>query len=289
MDVLRFITLTFFWGGSFIAIEETLHVFPPMIAATFRMGFAGLLMGVWALLAGDPWFQDRKKFFMFALTGTVSIGIPWSLLFWGEQFVAPAVASMINSCVPIFVAIWGYSFFKAEKVKKNEWIGVCVGFIGIFFIFSRPLLQTKDAGEIKGLFAILLMAVFYGLGTNMIKGLGSKASARWVMLAQALGGCLVSLPMALAFGEQWPSDLQNHMSSVFSLLYLAVFSTALAFVFYFKLIHNWGSVRAASVTYTVPFVAIALDMIIKSRVPHVSEFVGMAIIFAGLLWMKKKS
>lgn len=288
MNALRFIMLTLFWGASFIAIEQSLHVFPPMLAASFRMGFASLLMGLAALLTQSKGFSSKRDFLLYVLSGSVALGVPWVCLFWGEQYVAPAVASMINSGVPIFVAVWGISFFRSDQPKAQEWVGVTLGFVGIFFIFSKPLLQTQDVGELKGLLAILCMAVFYGLGTNLIKRLGASIGPKWSMFAQGIGGCLVSIPAAVFMGETWPHNWLTEPSGILSLLYLAIFSTAIAWFFYFHLIHTWGSVRAASVTYTVPLVAIALDFLVKGHVPHITEWLGMSIIFVGLYWMRKK-
>ncbi|HMQ10022.1 MAG TPA: DMT family transporter [Oligoflexia bacterium] len=289
MNTLRFILLTLFWGGSFIAIEQSLHVFPPMIAASVRMGLASLLMGLAAVLTQSKGFSNKKEFVLYVLSGSIALGIPWICLFWGEQYVAPAVASMINSGVPIFVAVWGISFFRSDQPKAQEWVGVSLGFVGIFFIFSKPLLQTQNVGELKGLLAILCMAIFYGLGTNLIKRLGASMGPKWSMFAQGLGGCLVSIPAALVMGESWPKNWLSEPSGTWALLYLAVFSTAIAWFFYFHLVHTWGSVRAASVTYTVPLVAIALDFLAKGHIPNITEWLGMSIIFIGLYWMRKKA
>ncbi|MCI5071912.1 DMT family transporter [bacterium] len=288
MNALRFTLLTLFWGGSFIAIEQSLHVFPPMLAASFRMGFAGIIMGLAAVMTKAKGFSNIREFVWYVLSGTVAIGIPWVCLFWGEQYVAPAVASMINSGVPIFVAVWGICCFRSDKPKSREWVGVSLGFIGIFFIFSGPLFKTQNVGELKGLLAILCMAIFYGLGTNLIKRLGSSMGPRWSMFAQSIGGCMVSIPAAFVMGETWPNNWLNQPMGIVSLLYLAVFSTAIAWIFYFHLVHTWGSVRAASVTYTVPLVAIALDFLLKGHIPNLSEWLGMAIIFTGLYWMRSK-
>ena len=290
LNWVGFLLLGLFWGGSFLAIEYTVKLFPPFLAAALRISVAGVLLAFWALAngkrVGGPKGTRSKLFWL----GFIALGVPWGCLFWGEQYVAPAVASIINSTVPIFVFLFSWLLLQNERPNQNELLGVMLGFGGILFVFL-PAIEIIGVNPmlLAGMVAILTMATSYGLSTTIVRGLGSGIDASWSFFYQSIGASAMLFAMSFFLEDHnTPWTQLFYSKSALSLLYLAIFSTAIAWVIYFKLIHVWGPVRAASVTYIVPMVSILFDWLIEGRIPKMSQLIGGGLILLGLIIMRKK-
>ena len=75
---------------------------------------------------------------------------------------------------------------------------------------------------------------------------------------------------------------------VFSIVYVGVFSSAVAFLLMVELIRRWGATRMASVTYFTPIVAMGTDILFRARMPQGYELAGMFLIFVSLWLIQKK-
>ena len=64
---------------------------------------------------------------------------------------------------------------------------------------------------------------------------------------------------------------------------LAVMSTSLAYILYFRLIATAGATNAILVTLLIPVTAILLGSLFLGERLHPMQFVGMAVIGLGLL------
>lgn len=288
MNLARFILLSFFWGGSFLAIHKALAVFHPFQAASLRIGIAAVFLLIYALGFHRKLTFGWREAIPYIGVGVFSLGLPWSMLFYGEQYVAPAIASIINSAVPIFVIVFSVLLSRTEKADLPTYGSIGMGFIGILLVFSKPFLFPSDQAlrfELRGLLAILATAASYGLGTTMVKRLGTGVPASWGFVIQAIGGLGVTLGLSAWSGEPWKMSQFAPSIALAGIIYLAVFSTAIAWLFYFTLIHQWSAVRASMVTYMIPIVAIIADGFILRKLPHLLELGGvftilMAVSFA---------
>ena len=286
VDVLLFALLAAFWGGSFVAIKFAVEVFPPTFGAMLRVGLA------LAVLAALFRYEKRNLGVSFAtrrkmwLAGLFSQGLPFALLFWGEKRVSPGLAGIINGTVPIWAFIFGL-IAGGEAFTARKTAGLLLGFGGIAIICSPLLAFAGTRGEIAGAGAVFLMAICYGVGALLTRSLLSGA-AKVDFRANAYHQNCASaafLAVVSVFARPWPSAHAVFASpaAVISIVYLGVFSTALAFLIYFHLIREWGAVRASAVTYVVPIVALFWDYVFFRNVPDRFEIVGVLAILSGVV------
>ncbi|MCB0308447.1 MAG: DMT family transporter [Bdellovibrionales bacterium] len=287
---LSFIALTLLWGFSFIAIRVTLELFPPFAAAAIRIFLAGLILMSVAFLKKRRILLSRKNIFQLMGIGMIYFGIAWACLFWGEQFVMPAVASIINSTLPIMVFVLSFKLLKNEKPMPMEFIGVGLGFVGILFVFV-PSIQafSLDQSVFYGMLAVMGMVVAYGFGTVLTRKMGAQISVYWGFVFQAMPAALFLFTLSFMFEPQsWMSldAIRNHPRALWGIAYLAVFSTAIAWVLYFKLLHTWGALRASSVTYAMPVVSVFADWIFLKRLPTLYQLIGAGLILQAIYIMR---
>jgi drug/metabolite transporter (DMT)-like permease len=138
--------------------------------------------------------------------------------------------------------------------------------------------------------AISVMSVGYALGAIYMKRGGKSVDIRWNIAFQCAAASVVLLT-ASVFVEpgEWRSTAWKDPSVVASLLYLAVVSTAIGWMIYFRLIRVWGVLRASATTYLMPFVALFLDWIWLGYLPTSAQLFGggMIVLSVALLHSRK--
>ena len=285
-DLGLFALLAALWGGSFVAIKFVVRDFPPLFGALLRVAVA------LAALAALFFWQRRNLRVPAALrhrmwlAGVFAQGLPFLLLFWGERLIAPGLAGIINGTVPLWAFCIGLAR-GSEAFTRRKAAGLLLGFAGIAVICAPMLSFSGTRAELTGTAAVFLMAISYAVGSLMTRSLlsgGAKADFRANAFHQNCGS-VVFLLVASGFTEAWPSPaaVVHAPAALGSVLYLGIFSTALAFLIYFHLIREWGAVRASAVTYVAPVFAVFWDFVFFRNVPPPSEVVGVAAILAGVV------
>jgi drug/metabolite transporter (DMT)-like permease len=131
------------------------------------------------------------------------------------------------------------------------------------------------------------MAICYGIGTLLTRSLLSGAAKADFRANAYHQNCasLVFLAAASFVGGPWPSAraVLSSPAAAIAIIYLGVFSTAIAFLIYFHLIREWGAVRASAVTYLVPIVAVFWDYVFFKNVPDRFEVFGVLAVLSGVV------
>ena len=287
VDIVLFALLAAFWGGSFVAIKFAVLVFPPAFCAMLRVGVA-LVVLVSLFLSqgrnlGVPGPTRRKMW----LAGLFAQGVPFALLFWGEKRVSPGLAGIINGTVPLWTFTLGLLAGGGETFTARKTAGLLLGFGGIAIICSPLLTFAGTRGELAGTAAVFLMAICYGIGTLLTRSLlsgSAKVDFRANVFHQNCASLVFLFALSL-FTEPWPSAraVAGSPAAVVSIVYLGVFSTAIAFLIYFHLIREWGAVRASAVTYVAPIIAVFWDFVFFRNVPSRFEIAGVLAVLSGVV------
>lgn len=296
INTLLFVLLALFWGGSFLFIKIAIEHISSFHAAFYRVFFAMIFLILLNIRSIKiPSGLNTKDGVLLISASLFSIGIPFSLLFWGEQYVSSGMAGVINGTVPIWTLLFGMFVFKnQDKVNIFKALGVFLGVIGIVLIFYPKISFNGDVKEIYGLISILFMAICYGLGihfNNKIiplfndtkKGLTKETN----LIIQQFFSALYLFVLSFSL-EGIPSISNLLRFEVWtSLIYLSLFSTAIAFMIFYKLIMAIGPVKSSAVTFFVPLVALSLDIIINGIIPIGTQFLGAGIIMISLYFVRK--
>lgn len=284
MNVALFALLTAFWGFSFIAIRFSVEAFPPFAAAGLRTGIAMVFLLVLAILQRVPPPRSKALLGKLALLGLANCAVPWACLFWGEQYVLPAIAAILNSSVPLFVFIFSWMILPNDRPNRIDFLGVTLGFVGIFFVFA-PSIQKFSLNQesFYGMIAIMVMAISYGIGTTGVKRIGRQCGFLWMVAVQCVSATFVLFALSgVTEGWLWTEQFGKNLKATYSVVYLAIFSTALAWLIYFRLVNVWSALRASTVTYLVPFIAILADLFYFRKLPTFNQLVGALLIMSAI-------
>ncbi len=284
-----FIILGLIWGSAFVGIEILVHYLAPWFGAAVRVSVACL--GLYAILVfkKTPLLPPKGSYFYVAPVGLLAIGIPFSLLFWGEQRVAAGVASILNGSVPLWTAFY-LIFHHRGKLHPLLYIGVFIGFCGLVCIFYPALEGSLHQSDLWALLAILGMALCYTV-SNLInqkiltetKGLHFETAVFHQHLLSAVYLWILS---ALFEPWHWPAWDAGGREAFIAVIYLGIVPSALAFLIYFMLLKNIGALKTGVVTYLIPVSALTLDFLAQGHIPRWNALIGVILIIWGLFFVR---
>jgi drug/metabolite transporter (DMT)-like permease len=287
-----FLLLALMWSGSFLNIKVAVETFPPIFGAMLRVFISAACLGIFFLATRKAIFVRSNQKWAVWFAGFFTQAIPFALLFYGEQFLAPALASIINSTVSLWALLLGVFIYRdISQITPLKMLGLMLGFIGIVVIFL-PLIHHSE-NNIMGIMAIMGMSISYAIGSLMNQHVifrNQEITFEANLFQQHLSSLLFLVVTSLTF-ETWPawnSLFSTHL--LFAFFYLGVIATAMAWMIYFYLIREWGAVRTASVMYIVPILAMLWDFVFLQSVPSHSQLLGVAAILIGVTlvqWTRK--
>jgi drug/metabolite transporter (DMT)-like permease len=263
------------WGIPYyfikIAVDDGVA---PVFLAWSRVAIAAALLGLlcWrlGLLRGLAAHWRPLAFYAVA-----EIAIPFPLIGFGEQHVSSSLAAILIAAVPLIVAVLALRIDPEERPTGSRLAGLFVGFAGVIALVGLDI--AGDSGELLGAMAILVAAAGYAGGPMVLKlGLGD-VDPRAIMFGALTIATVVLAPFALTAAPA------NSVSSeaVISIVVLAVFCTATAFVLFGLLNAEVGPSRSSVITYVAPVVALALGVIALDERPGVGTIVGFVLILVG--------
>lgn len=294
---LFFVLTPALWGGSFVAIETAVKVLPSNLAAAMRVSIACLCIGFIAWMRREPFAVPQPLRLRVWLNGLFSMGIPFIFLFWGGKFVPPGLGGVINGTVPLWTFLLGFLFIRdLDKFTGQKLAGVALGLAGVMAVFWSRLGpgEHSQKEQVLGVLAIVTMAISYAVGVLINRTIIAKSLALNVRIPRftnLLHQHLISavfLILAVAVSGASPAAIADMTPKVWgAVLYLACFSTALAFIMFFYLIEKLGPVRASTVTYVMPAFALLYDFLLNGRVPNPSAIAGAVLILAAVTLVQK--
>jgi len=282
---LMLIALSVLWGGSFFFVGVAVSELPPLTIVTLRVGLAAITLWTIALLMGLRPPKSIKIWLAFIGMGLLNNVIPFSLIVWGQTHITSGLASILNATTPLFGVVVVGLLLADERATPMKLIGVAVGFVGVVMMIGMPSIDVAGQGSILAQVAILIAALSYAFASVFGRRFKAMELKPIIIAAgQVTGSSLVLAPVALyvdgplnLFGPSAPS-----FATWASILTLAVFSTALAYVLYFKILASSGATNILLVTLLVPVSAILLGSLFLNETLEWIHFVGMGLIAVGL-------
>ena len=281
VDILLLILLSTLWGASYTFIRVGVETIPPVTLIATRTLIAGLLLIVWMSVSGvampGSWVI-WKRLFVQAFLNSV---IPFTLIAWAEQYVEAGVATILNSTAPVFVFFVTWFLTKHESVTTRKLVGVIAGLLGICLIIGFSALNGLGDQVLPQLAIVAATICYAGAAIygRSFQGLSPLVPAAGSLIA----GAIVLIPISLIFDRPW--TLQPSFNSTAALLMLSVFSTAIAFVIYFRLVQTLGSVGTTSQAYLRVPIGVAIGAIFLGESLPPTMWMGLGCVVIGVAAM----
>ena len=278
VDWLIFFALGFIWGSSYLFIKLAVDDFGTFTLVAFRLVVGALLLWTVVRLAGQTLPRERRTYGHLFVMAIVNITIPFLLITWAEQSVESSLAAILTSPVPLFAIVLSSLFLYDEPMRVNGVVGLVVGFVGVIIITSRGL--TGEGSSVAGEIALLGAAFSYACGAvysrRNVRGLAPMIPA----VFQVTFAALITGTMALVLEHPWTA--RPDPQAIFSILWLGILGSGLAYLFVFRLFAHWGATRTTLVAFLIPPVGIALGYLVLQEPVDARLILGTTFVIAGV-------
>jgi len=225
--------------------------------------------------------RDRQTWTLFTVQACLNSAVPFTLIAWAEQTTDAGLATILSSTTPIFAFLLTALITRHESVSAAKLFGVAAGIVGICLIVGMEALA--GSGEnLWAQLAIVAATICYAaaaiFGKNF-KGLDPMMPAAGSLIA----GAAILIPVSLVVDRPW--TLTPSTDSMLALLALAVFSTALAFVIYFRLVQTLGSVGTTAQAYLRVPIGVGIGVVFLGETLASTAWLGLACVVTGVIAM----
>jgi drug/metabolite transporter (DMT)-like permease len=274
-------------GSSFLAIKVSIDTIPPLLSGGIRFLIAGsILYSIYSLRRLHNkneehigWQQWRDTIVLGALLLLGGQG----LLTWGTQYLASGISGLLNSTIPLWVAILALLIFKKHMTKLTI-IGLAAGFSGLMLLVA-PSLSSGELNPI-GTAALIVSSIFWALGSLY----SSRAKLPVSMLASSsmlmITGGLIITGISFALGEYRDFDLlEISGQSLVALIYLIVIITIVGFTDFYWLLRVTAASLANTFAYVSPVIAVILGALLLHEPVTIITIIAMSVILVGVALM----
>lgn len=280
-EIALLVVLASLWGASYTFIKVGVATIPPVTLIALRTTLAGLVLLAVMRLRGVRLPRDRATWGRFLFQACLNSVIPFTLIAWAELTVDAGLAAILNSTTPIFTFLLTLLVTHHEAATRRKLFGVIAGMAGITLVIGMQAFDGLGHEFIAQL-AIVIATLFYAgaaIFGRSFKDLDPMAPAAGSLIC----GAAVLIPCSLVIDRPW--TLTPSMDSVLALLGLAVFSTALAFTIYFRLINTLGSVSTMAQAYIRVPVGVAISVVFLGEALSSTAWIGLICVVAGVAAM----
>ncbi len=280
-ELALLLLLSTLWGASYSFIRIGVATIPPLTFIAVRTLIAGAVLAVIIRGRGLAWPSDRSTWRKFLVQACLNSVIPFTLIAWAEQVTDAGLATILNSTSPIFAFLLTACVTRHEPVTTRKLLGVAAGLLGTCLIVgAQALLGLGDA--LLAQLAIVAATICYAGAAIMgrsFKGLDPMLPAAGSLLS----GAALLVPVALVIDRPW--TLTPSAASLAALLALAIMSTALAMVIYFRLVQTLGSLAATAQSYLRVPIGIGIGVALLGEHLSPTAWSGLVCVVAGVIAM----
>ena len=276
------IALSVLWGGSFFFAKVLVQEVPPLTVVLSRFAIAALALWLYLRARGLAVPKSLSTWAAFAGMGLLNNLIPAALVTWSQKTIASGLAAILIATTPLFSILAAHWLTTDEKMTANKIAGILLGIAGVAILVGEGSLSGSEHALVP-LLACLAAAISYGfanvfgrrfkrMGIVPVVGAFGQIAATAMMMA----------PLAIVVDEPW--RLMTPAPSVWAAMAgLALLSTALGYVIFFRILASAGGTNISLVTLLIPVSAILLGRTILGEHLLAAQFAGMALIAVGLV------
>ncbi|CAN5128589.1 DMT family transporter [soil metagenome] len=271
-----------FWAGNMVLGRYVSGHIPPVTMACVRWvgAFFIFLPFAWPHLRTD-WRTLRGHIPLLLLLAFTGFAANTVLAYWGLKYTQALNGLLIQSAGPLCVALWTLILFGI-RLTPAQLIGIITSLIGVLTIILRGDFSALASVEINKGDAMLAAALFiFGIYSALM--LRRPVTHPMSLIAATTGfGALMTIPLnvwELASGATLVLDTLTFVT----LLYMIIFPSALAYLFFNRGIVLIGPNRAAPFFHLMPVFGSAMAIVLLGEQPKLFHLVGYALVLAGVI------
>jgi drug/metabolite transporter (DMT)-like permease len=282
--IRRLLLLAFIWGWSFLFIKVSVEGMSPPTVAWARVTLGALVLLVVLRVTRRTLPRDVAIWRRFAVVSVFANVIPFTLLAWGEERIASALASVLNASTPLFTACIAAGYLR-DRLRPVQVAGLVVGFGGVAVAAG---LGAGDLGDssVAGSVACVVAGLCYGIAFVYMRRHFVSLEPTVAATGQLVMASVLSLPFAV--GTSIGAGVSLTPRRLLAIGTLGIVGTGLAYILNYRIIRDSGATRASLVTYLVPVVAVVVGIVVLGETFEWRIVWGGALVIGGLVLLRER-
>ena len=270
-----------FWAGNIVLGRFVAGHVPPVTLSCIRWAgaFLMILPFAWPHLPRD-WRTMRKHIPLLVVLSATGFAANNTLSYWGLQYTQALNALLIQSSGPLFVALWSLILFGVRLTLAQS-IGIAISLIGVLVIILRGDFAALAAiefnkGDLMFMSALLVFGIYSAL-------MPRRPKIHQLSLITFTTGCGAVLLFPLTLWEiSTGFTLTFDAQSVFAIVYVIIFPSTLAYLFFNRGIELIGPNRAAPFFHLVPVFGSVMAILFLGEQLRLFHLIGYALVLGGI-------
>lgn len=272
--IILFALLGVAWGIPYVLIKIAIGQLSPEMVVLSRVAVAALVLVPITVARGElvPVLRRWRPVLAFAVAEAI---IPQFCLTTAEERLPSSMTGLILSAVPLAGVGVAFLFGRPERLGGGNWLGIALGMAGV-----AALVGFGVAGSALGSVGeVLVVVVGYSVGPAILAKWAADLPGAGVTAVAMTMTTIVYLP-ATAIAHAWPAAWPSAPVLV-SVVLLGLVCMAGGFIILTALIAEVGPVRATTVTYVNPAIALIAGAVILGERITAWSIVGFVLVLTG--------
>lgn len=283
MPYLLLVLTTLFWSGNFVLSRGMHAAMPPLALSFWRWSLA---LAILLAIAYKPLWRQRNLLRVHArfilIQGLLGVTGFNTLLYLAMQYTTVINAVLVNSCIPVLIALFSWLLYR-EMLVPRQCAGVLVSLFGVVLIMVKgEISMLFQVSFNRGDLMVLAAAAVWALYSSNLKKFPRELDPMAYLTAISLVGLAGILPLYLVELSMGKGFILNTATSI-TIVYVAVFASVLAFIFWNKAVRIVGANKAGPFVHLMPVFSSILAVLFLGETPAWYQGQGLLLIFAGIL------
>lgn len=284
--VLAFFAIYVIWGSTYLVNKIAVSELPPFKLASIRFLVAGLIIfGIAKLLKVDLSIT-KQQLKNTAIAGFLFLTFGNGVVVWALKYVDSGFTALEISAQPLVVLIL-MRVLQGKKIALMSYIGVALGFLGIFLLVSQKELISRE-GQLIGMIMIFVCMISWAYASIFV-GKANLPSNSFVNTGyQMITGGIMLFITSMCLGEQWSSPANWSTNTIWSMLFLIIFGSIITFTAFNYLLKNVSPEKVSTSTYVNPIIALLLGWWILDEHISLQSIIAAAVLLTGVYFINTK-
>lgn len=271
-----------FWAGNFVLARAMHEAFPPFALAFWRWVTATVLvlpfvwrplLRAWPRLRSDLW-----RMLILALLGVSGFN---TLVYLGLQTTSATNGVLVQSTMPILILLLNWLFFRAS-VRPGELVAILLSMFGVALIISAGEPQRLLGGDWnRGDLWILVAALTWALYSVLLRWRPADLDPRAFLGFTLLAGTVALVPFFIAEAAAGHAPDWG-LPSLLTVAYVAVFPSALAYLFWNRGVEAVGANTAGHFIHLMPVLGVLMAVTFLGERFGWYHLAGALLVAAGI-------
>jgi drug/metabolite transporter (DMT)-like permease len=273
--------MSLFWAGNIVLGRFVAGQIPPVTLSFIRWLGAYLIVlpFAWPHLTAD-WPAIRRQIGLMVVLSLTGVAVFNVVAYWSLQYTQALNALLIQSAGPLFVAIWSLLLLRI-RLTWAQAFGILISMTGVFVILLRGDLSALSSIQFnKGDLAYVLALVVFGFYSALTTRRPSIHSLSFLAFTCGCGTMFIVPLLVLEIGSG--AEMTWNTTTLLTLVYVAIFPSMLAYLFFNRGVQLIGANRAAPFFHLIPVFGSAMAVVFLGERPQLFHLAGYALVLSGV-------